>query len=64
MNNVPVHRIKVFDTNLKFVFCFGKALSGEGEMNRLYDLTFDPAGSVYVADSTNDRVQVFSQSGT
>ena len=53
------HRIQVFDTNLKFVFCFG-----EGEMNRPYDLTFDPAGSVYVADCGNHCVQVFSQNGT
>ena len=27
------------------------------------DLTFDPAGSVYVADYGNHRVQVFSQNG-
>ena len=58
------HRIQVFDTNLKFVFCFGKVGSGEGEMSWPYDLSFDPAGSVYVADSANHRVQVFSQNGT
>jgi len=28
------------------------------------DLTFDPAGNVYVADGYNDRIQVFSQNGT
>ena len=55
------HRIQVFDTNLKFIFCFGKAGSGMRFPN---DLTFDPAGSVYVADSNNHRVQVFSQNGT
>ena len=29
-----------------------------------YDLSFDPAGSVYVVDGGNHRVQVFSQNGT
>ena len=29
-----------------------------------YDLSFDPAGSVYVADGGNHRVQVYSQNGT
>ena len=56
------HRIQVFDTNLKFISCFGKEGSGEGEFRYPYDLTFDPAGDVYVTD--NHRVQVFSQNGT
>ena len=51
------HRIQVFDTNLKFICCFG-----EGEFRWPYDVTFDPAGDVYVTDSEN-RVQVFSQNG-
>ena len=36
------HRIRVFDTNLKFTFDFGKKGSDEGEMgcpNDLYPLT-------------------------
>ena len=58
------HRIQVFDTNLKFIFGFGKLGSGEGEMGRLTDLTFDPAGNLYVSDSIYHRVQVFSTNGT
>ena len=42
------HRIQVFDTNLKFISCFGKFGSSEGEFRWPYDLTFDPAGDVYV----------------
>ena len=38
--------------------------SGEGEFRQPIDLTFDPAGDVYVTDHNNDRVQVFSQNGT
>ena len=58
------HRIQVFDTNLKFISCFGNTGSDEGEFRYPYDVTFDPAGDVYVADSDNHRVQVFSQNGT
>ena len=58
------YRIQVFDTNLKFISCFGKEGSGEGEFRGPFDLTFDPAGDVYVADSDNHHVQVFSQTGT
>ena len=56
-------RIQVFDTNLKSISCLGKKGSGEGEFSDPYDLTFDPAGDVYVTDWGNDRVQVFSQNG-
>ena len=51
----------MFDTNLNIISCFGK--SGEGEFSDPSDLTFDPAGDVYVADRCNG-VQVFSQTGT
>ena len=54
----------MFDTNLKFIRCFGKRGSGKGEFSNLHDLTFDPVGDVYVTDYHNHRVQVFSQNGT
>ena len=57
-------RIQVFDTNLKFIFGFGKQGNGEGEMGHTADLTFDPAGNLYVADSMYNRVQLFSTDGT
>ena len=49
----------MFDTNLKLNSCFGKEGSGYPA-----DLTFDPAGDVYVTDRYNHRIQVFSQNGT
>ena len=58
------HKIQVFDTNLKFISCFGKLGSGGGEFRWPYDLTFDHAGDVYVTESDSGRVQVFSQTGT
>ena len=51
------HRIQVFDTNLKFIGCFGK----RDGFRWPYDLTFDPAGDVYVTDHAG--VQVFSKNG-
>ena len=51
----------MFDTNLKFISCFCKEGSAEGQPT---DLTFDHAGDVYVTDHYDDCVQVFSQSGT
>ena len=60
------HRIQVFDTNLKFISCFGKFGSGEGEFDLPNDLTFGPVGDVYVTDhyNYNHRIQMFSQNGT
>ena len=52
------HRIQVFDTNLKFISWFGKRGIGVGEFRQPIDLTFDPAGDMYVTD--HNRVQVFS----
>ena len=42
---------------------FWQKKSGEGEFWQPYDLTFDPAGDVYVTDRNNHCVQVFSQNG-
>ena len=50
------HRIQVFGINLKFVSCFGKKGSGDGEFRYPDDLTFDPAGDVYVTDHYNHCV--------
>ena len=58
------HRIQVFDTNLKFIFAFGNFGSGDGEMRHPENLTIDPIGNVYVAESHNHRIQVVSQNGT
>ena len=44
------------------MFC--KEGSGEDEFRWPTDLTFDPAGDVYVTDSYSACVQVFSQNGT
>lgn len=46
-----------------WVASFGKAGTGPGEFNRAEGLCVDKQGRVYVADSCNHRVQVFSADG-
>ena len=39
---------------------FGSTGSGPGQFNRPYDVKTDSAGNVYVADTTNNRIEKFS----
>ena len=63
-------RVQVFDTDLNFLDSFGTRGSGEGEFSWPYDnsrpldISTDRDGCLYVADGYNNRVQVFSQSGS
>ena len=54
------HRIQVFDLDLNFIGSHGK---GRGEFNKPYDVKFDTAGNMYVAEFGSDRVQVMDSSG-
>jgi hypothetical protein len=42
---------------------FGEKGSGDGELNKPSDIDRDPAGCIYVADTGNDRIAVFSADG-
>ena len=42
---------------------WGKKGTGDGEFNLVHDVTVDAKGRVYVADRTNQRVQVFDADG-
>jgi len=59
------HRIQVFDSNGNFMTKFGKnggdgsSGSSDGEFTRPTDIAFDKDGNIYVADSSNHRIQVF-----
>ena len=57
------HRIQIFDLDLNFVRSIGSHGQGRGQFNAPYDITFDTAGNMYVADWGNRRVQVISKSG-
>jgi DNA-binding beta-propeller fold protein YncE len=54
--------IQVFDKNGKFLFKFGSKGTENGQFKRPEDLAIDPQGRIFVCDTGNSRIQVFSQS--
>ena len=57
-------RVQVFDKNGKFITMFGKKGSANGEFGNLHGMIVDKAtGLVYVADTANNRIQVFRPVG-
>jgi len=60
-----VERVQHFSKDGKtFVKSFGKPGEGAGEFNRAEGLGIDLKNQIYVADSCNHRVQIFSNEGT
>ena len=57
------NRIQVFDLDLNFVRSIGSRGSGRGEFDEPYDVKFDAAGNMYVAEWGNGRVEVMDSSG-
>jgi DNA-binding beta-propeller fold protein YncE len=57
-------RVQVFDKNGNFLAMWGKKGSGVGEFGNLHGIIVDKAtGLIYVADTANNRVQVFKRVG-
>ena len=53
-------RVQVFDKDGKFLTQFGRAGSGSGEFGNLHGIIVDKSnGWIYVADTANNRIQVF-----
>lgn len=57
------HRVVKFDTDGNYLGTFGSQGSVEGQFEHPHGLTTDAAGNVYVVDSDNHRVQVFTAAG-
>ena len=55
------HRIQVFDLDLNFVRSIGSCGKGRGEFYAPYDVKFDTAGNMYVAEWGNGRVHTSGQ---
>jgi len=53
----------VTDLEGKFKRTFGRPGSGPGEFNDPKQLAFDLDGNLWVADSDNHRLQVFTRDG-
>ena len=57
-------RVQVFDKNGKFLTMWGSKGSGDGQFGNLHGMIVDKAtGWVYVADTANNRIQVFKPIG-
>ena len=53
------HRVSIFNKDRKFIHCFGSNGSDDGKFNP-YGIAISPNGNIYVSDSNNKRVQIFS----
>jgi DNA-binding beta-propeller fold protein YncE len=56
-------RIIVFDRTGKYLREFGKKGSGPGEFDQPHGLAFDAKGRLFVADRSNNRVQILDKQG-
>ncbi|GAB4278910.1 MAG: hypothetical protein Kow0056_11660 [Coriobacteriia bacterium] len=53
-----------YDREGNLLASWGTTGTGQGQFDRAYDVSVDPAGRVFVIDANNHRAQVFDQSGT
>ena len=57
------HRVQVLNSDYTFSATFGKLGKKHGYFNDPYGIACDSAGCIYVADTMNDRIQVFTSGG-
>ena len=57
------HRIQKFSTHGHFLSMFGSRGSGDSQLKLPRGLTIGPDGMIYVSDSGNGRIVVFSEGG-
>lgn len=57
-------RIQVYDLEGKFLFGFGEEGSGAGELRDPIQTAFDREGRLWVCDSANHRLKIFTADGT
>jgi len=56
-------RVIKFNREGDYLTHWGSKGEGDGQFNLVHDVALDSAGKVYVADRTNQRVQIFDSSG-
>lgn len=61
--NLDNPRITKFDKNGKFIKVIGKKGTGPGEFAEPHSLAMDSAGRLFVADRSNNRIQILDQDG-
>jgi DNA-binding beta-propeller fold protein YncE len=58
------NRIAVFNKDGNWVTAWGQTGTGQGQFDRIRGIVTDANGNIYVADSGNNRIQVFDGKGT
>jgi sugar lactone lactonase YvrE len=61
--NCPNNRVVKFSRDGKFIKEFGKKGSSPGEFDGPHALALDSKGRLFVADRSNNRIQIFDQDG-
>ncbi len=56
-------RVIKFNRDGEYITHWGRKGTGDGEFNLVHDVVRDSHGRIYVADRTNQRVQIFDGSG-
>ena len=57
------HRVQVLNSDLTFDWSFSRHGNSDGRLYNPFGITCDRAGNIYIADSGNSRIQVFSSEG-
>ncbi len=57
------HSIVVYDSRMRFKHRIGSIGQGPGELRSPLDFAIDDSGFLYVADTLNSRIQIFSKEG-
>ena len=60
----PINRVSKWTKDGTFIKAWGKTGAAHGEFNVPHAIAFDSRGRLFVADRTNNRIQIFDQDGT
>jgi len=56
-------RVVKYSKDGDFITKWGRKGKGDGEFDLVHDVVFDKRGRLYVADRSNERIQIFDQNG-
>ena len=60
----PSSTIRAFDQNGNYIRAIGSRGSDNGKLNNPFSISFDSQGNIYVADTFNNRTQIFNSDST